>query len=158
VDLQVIRKWLTPWGAAGWFLAGLALATTLIGSIERVREKFLFLLSPPERVLLAVADNKLGSPSGLHQVNKIRTPQGIVVELLGSADSEGHRKLLEKVLLPDFNDAYFHLNTRATNLAIVDLDSDGEPEVLVPTYDQNGRPRLNTIKFDKQTNRFQLQE
>lgn len=146
------------WGWTGWLVTAIAVFSLFPHLSDSLGESVKSWIRPPERVLLGIVDNKLQAQSGMQQVMKLQTREGIVVEIMGAADASGQRKLLDKVVIPDREDAYYHLNSRATNLAITDVDSDGEPDILAPTYDREGRPRLNSIKYDFSTHRFQLSE
>jgi hypothetical protein len=142
------------WRTSGWLLMAFAILSVVPHCAPSLGGVFKSLLAPPDRVLIGIVDNKLQSKSGMHQVTKLKTPEGIVIEILGRADEDGQRKLLDRIVLPDLEDGYYHLNSRATNLAIVDIDADGEPEILAPTFDREGRPRLNAIKYNFASNRF----
>jgi hypothetical protein len=123
---------------------------------DRAAKWFQSLFQGKGRVLLAVVDYR--PPHRIRQVLKFKTPEGFTVEVLGAIGPSGQRDLLGTVLLTDREDTYFNVSGRPTNLAILDRDSDGEPEILVPTLDPSGRPKLNVIRWNKDTAQFEVTE
>lgn len=151
-------NWIKKLGLSGWIVLIFFLLSLLPTFSSDFRKVFVDLIAPKDRILLGIVDNKIQGQSGMEQVSKIKTRQGILIEIFGAADQKGSRTLLDKVMIPDLVDGFYHLNSRATNLAITDTDGDGEPEILAPTYDREGRPRLNSIKFNFESKRFLLVE
>lgn len=146
------------WGWSGWTLVLIFVLSVIPFLSTTVKLNLKELLSPPDRVLLSIVDNKLQTKSKLRQAAKFKTPLGILVEIYGAADEHGQRPLIGHVRIPDLEDAYYHLNSRPTNLALTDLDSDGEPEIIAPSYDKSGQARLNVIRYNPSTDSFELSE
>jgi hypothetical protein len=62
--------------------------------------------------------------------------------------------LVERIEITDARDAFFSFNGQATNLAIDDVNGDGRPEILVPTFDRNLVGRLNVFEYNNDTREF----
>ena len=59
------------------------------------------------------------------------------------------RPLLGSIKLPDQRDGYFYFQGKATNLALDDLDGDEVLEIIVPSFGEIFRARLNIFKYDQ---------
>jgi hypothetical protein len=87
-------------------------------------------------------------------VVKVKTQNSLGLEVY-QAEADGSNRLLEHIELPDKKDGYFNFNGQATNLAIDDVDGDGRPEIVAPSFDQNLVGRLNIYKFKAESNSFE---
>ena len=81
------------------------------------------------------------------------TPSGIVVEVYGPLEN-GIQPLIDSILIPDRRDAYFDLQGRATNLALKDMNADGKPEIIAPSYDDEGVAHLNVYSYSEDAKKF----
>jgi len=86
-------------------------------------------------------------------VAKVRTRNAMFIEIYEAAD-DGAQRLVERIELQDKRDGYFSFNGQATNLAIDDIDGDGRPEILVPSFDQNLIGRISVYHYDKDARSF----
>lgn len=87
-------------------------------------------------------------------IAKIRTTDALFLEIYELLPGGGS-KLIKKIDLPDSRDGYFSFNGRATNLAVDDINDDGELEILAPTFDNNLVGHLNVYSLDAELNSFE---
>jgi hypothetical protein len=107
-------------------------------------------LIPNYRVILAVAQGDLATTGNTQQVLKVKTHDGIYLEVYGpkkNGFSGVHQELLASVKLPDEKDGYFTFNGEVTNLAIDVLDQDKKPKILATTFDKDLVAHLNVYEF-----------
>lgn len=102
---------------------------------------------PPYRVILAVASADIDGTGKGNQVLKVKTDQGLFIEVYGSAGKQ--QELLAMTKLPDKKDGYFTFAGKVTNLAIDDINGDGNPEILATSFDQDLVARLNVYRYLK---------
>ncbi len=105
------------------------------------------------RTVVSTAKGNLAGDSRLFTVTKIKTRDSMSLEIFETLGN-GQQKLVERIALADTRDGYFDFNGQATNLAIDDIDGDGQPEILVPTFDNNLVGRLNVYNFDASSKTF----
>jgi hypothetical protein len=86
---------------------------------------------------------------------KIKSHKGLFIEIYEKV-SDGTVTHLDKIQLPDEQDGFFHYRGQATNLALEDLDGDGIPEVLAPTFDENHVAHLNVYTYNSGTKKFEM--
>lgn len=107
----------------------------------------------PERKVLSVVSGTVYDASPFNKVVKILTRTGIVLEIY--ARKNGKESLIDRVPLADVHDAYYEINARPTNLALNDLDGDGTPEIIAPTFDLQWQPKLNIFRFNSENGHFE---
>ncbi|MCO5112667.1 MAG: hypothetical protein M9899_00675 [Bdellovibrionaceae bacterium] len=73
-------------------------------------------------------------------------------------DEEGvpQNELHKKLNLRGAFDGHILIQERASNLAIANIDSDRDLEILAPTYDRSMSPILNIYKYDPILEEFKL--
>lgn len=80
------------------------------------------------------------------------------LEAYDHAASEGETAstspLIDSIQLSGVNDSHVLIKNQATNLAIVDLNGDGDMELVAPTSDGDGVVSLNVIQFLKNNKVF----
>jgi hypothetical protein len=106
------------------------------------------------RVVVSTAHGDLLGEGIEMKVAKVRTRDALFVEVY-EPRGEGNMRLLERIELQDKRDGYFNFNGQATNLAIDDIDGDGRPEILAPSFDQNLIGHINVYRYDKTLGAFQ---
>lgn len=106
------------------------------------------------REVLSTAKAHWSGSSIEYVVAKIKTRESLFLEIYETLP-DGGSKLLEKIVLPDSRDGYFSFNGRATNLAIDDINEDGQPEILAPTFDSNLVGHLNVYSFNAERREFE---
>lgn len=122
------------------------------------------------RTVVSTAKGDLSGTGVMFTVAKIKTRDNIYLEIFetvieqtldgdsetaSSAASESSAtRLVERIEISDARDAFFSFNGQATNLAIDDVNGDGRPEILVPTFDRNLVGRLNVFEYNNDTREF----
>ena len=86
-------------------------------------------------------------------VAKVKTRDNIYLEIFQTLAS-GAPRLVERIEIPEARDAYFNFNGQASNLAIQDLNGDGRPEILSPSFDRNLVGRLDAFEYQQGLNEF----
>lgn len=105
------------------------------------------------RMIVSTAHGDLLGDGSDLTVAKVRTRDALFVEIYESSTNGGQR-LLERIELLDKRDGYFTFNGQPTNLAIDDIDGDGSPEILVPSFDQNLIGHISIYRYDKNARGF----
>lgn len=134
-------------------LAALAMALTTVAVIPSLRTKVKEAFSFEDREILAKVSGKIGAPGPRVTVLKIKGHNSLSLEIYDMDGQEG-TALLARIPLAESRDGYFSLQGNATNLALTDVDADGEMEVVAPTYDDQMIPRLNIFKYNRATKSF----
>lgn len=106
------------------------------------------------RSVVSTAKGHLAGDEREFTVAKVKTRESLSLEIF-EMQANGDQKLVEKIVMNDAKDGYFNFNGRATNLAIDDIDGDGRPEILAPSFDSNLVGRLSVYNFDQSTGNFQ---
>ncbi len=107
-----------------------------------------------DRVLLSTALGDLLGDGSLVKVIKYQNAQGIHLEILSDGDGGG-RHLIDRIYLSDRHNGFFDFQGEATQLALVDVDSDGKLELIAPTFDENLTAHLNVYKYNPSFKRFE---
>lgn len=107
-----------------------------------------------DRVLLSTALGDLMGDGSLVKVIKYQNSQGIHLEILAEGDG-GSRPLIDRIYLSDRHNGFFDFQGQATQLALVDVDSDGKLELIAPTFDENLTAHLNVYKYNPTFKRFE---
>ncbi|MCB0357496.1 MAG: hypothetical protein KDD40_10830 [Bdellovibrionales bacterium] len=85
---------------------------------------------------------------------KVKTSKGLFIQVYEKV-SDGLSNSLADIRLPDSTDGYFHYRGQATNLALEDVDGDGRPEILAPSFDANQVAHLNVYTYNSATQQFE---
>ncbi len=85
---------------------------------------------------------------------KIKSSKGLFIEVYEKV-TDGIPKTISKIRLPDDIDAYSHIRGEAKNLALEDVDGDGVPEIIAPTFDANQVAHLNVYTYNPSTKQFE---
>jgi hypothetical protein len=102
---------------------------------------------PNTRIVLSTVFGDLNHDGLAEQVIKLRDGDGIFIEIYASASS-GPATLLARLNTAHKKDAFFTFNGEATNLALDDIDADGKPEILVPSFASDNSSQLSIYSFD----------
>jgi hypothetical protein len=134
--------------SAGLFL--LLLITAVLNS--DIRNAIRGVLTPRYRVILAVAQADLDGSGERLQVLKVKTQDGLFLEVYGNKKLSPELNITQPILLasiqmPDKKDGYFTFNGEVTNLAIDDINSDRNLEILATSFDDNLVAHLNVYRF-----------
>ena len=129
----------------------------------RIRKQLYVWHHKGEREVLAVARGPVVHTELKSKVVKLRTHEGIFIEVYGGPQLH-HLSLMDRFLLPDKKDGYFHVQTHlrfesrlhkeASNLALKDLNGDRVLEIIAPTFDNKLNARLNIYSYSKQAQSF----
>jgi hypothetical protein len=104
------------------------------------------------RELLASVDGDVLNNGTTVKVIKYQGPETVFLEIVDPNKTES---LIARIVLPDKHDGLFNLHGRITRLANVDVDGDGQNELLAPTFDDQLVPHLNIYRYDPATTRFE---
>ena len=135
-----------------WLFLAYILSLSIVFN-KNLRESWRSQFLPAKRHVLAVASASMFANKNFHRVTKIMTPTGIAVEVYGPIE-QGVQPLIDVILIPDKKDAYFDLHGRATNLALKDMNADGQPEIIAPSYDEDGVAHLNVYSYSENAKKF----
>lgn len=103
-----------------------------------------------ERTILAVAHADLDQSGDLHQILKVKSHQGIFVEIYKD------QKLVAQAQVPDNRDVYFTFAGQVTNLAIDDVNNDQKPEIIASSIDRDNVGHLNVYQLDPEKKELAL--
>ncbi|MES2962266.1 MAG: hypothetical protein V4760_00145 [Bdellovibrionota bacterium] len=106
------------------------------------------------RVIVSTAKGNLAGDDRMFTVAKVKTRDSLALEIFEMTEN-GSQRLVEKIEIADAKDGYFSFNGKATNLVIDDIDGDGRPEILAPSFDTNLVGRLNVYNYDQSAGGFQ---
>lgn len=134
-------------------LMGLAAIMIIAALHPDVRSAVRGTFSKDFRNVVSTAQGNLAGDERVFTVTKIKTSDSLSLEIFEQMGN-GTQKMVERIALADSRDGYFDFNGQATNLAIDDIDGDGQPEILVPTFDNNMVGRLNVYNFDASSKSF----
>lgn len=142
-------------GFIGGFLTALFLGSLLAVFIPAFRTKTRMVFQSSEHKVLSTLKKDFFQDGRIITFAKVKTPDGLYVEVYETS-KEGVQKNIDRILLPDTNDGFFHFHGQATNLALEDIDGDHQFEVLAPTYDANQVAHLNIYKYNLSTKKFEV--
>lgn len=100
------------------------------------------------RTVVSTAAGDLRGDGSKLTIIKVKTRQALVLEVY-EPQLESAPKLLGRVEIPNAREGFFTFDGQATNLAVDDIDGDGQPEVLVPSFDTNMVGQLSVYRFDR---------
>jgi hypothetical protein len=124
------------------------LGVSVVASVPAWRDAVRSRFSGPYREVLAKARGDLTGQGQIVSVIKLRTQEGIAIEIYELGHDNDTEKLMTRIKLDERRDGHFNIRGQATNLAMMDLDGDGLTEIIVPVYDENLIPRLHVFRFD----------
>jgi len=134
----------------------ISLFALIVASVPELKEMAQSSVRKSEfRHILSVASGDLLSNGSNVKVVKVKTQHGLFLEVYGASENF-NRPLLERILLPDKTDGYFHFRGQATNLALDDIDGDNKLEIIAPSFDRDLIAHLNVYKYNQETKRFEL--
>lgn len=141
-------------------LAVLAIGAAVLSSLPIIQTKTRALFfSKENRLILAKVNAFYGTDQKEYLILKIKDTSGIQIEIFevnsqpqGLPAQQNFKQRFE--LLQD-SDAYITLDKNTTNLALSDVDKDGQLDILAPSVDRNGNLRLNTYRFNSELKSFE---
>lgn len=127
------------------FLSVLAFALIIIAGIPKLRESTRDSILPEQRTIVAKIEGRITPETQILTIFKIKTRDQFFIEIYRTGDE---LSLMQRIALEEPTDGQFMFQGRYTNLALADLDTNGEFEIVVPMYDRNGTPRLHIFKYN----------
>ncbi|MEQ1722437.1 MAG: hypothetical protein ABL930_04625 [Pseudobdellovibrio sp.] len=131
----------------------LALVAAILSSIPAVQVRIKPFFSSESRLVLAKINAFFGVEQTEYLILKIKDPFGIHIEIYESKNEKTIFK--QKFELLQDTDAYITLDKNSTNLALSDVDKDGQLDILAPSVDHNGNLRLNTFRYNFELQQFE---
>lgn len=117
--------------------------------------------SSQRTVLASIETHKLRGPHPF-KILKIKEGQDLWLEVYfvfkGAGDLASENEFHKRLNLKGSFDGHMLLQEQATNLAIANIDSDQDLEILAPTYDRSMNPILNIYKYDPILEEFNLMD
>lgn len=112
----------------------------------------IFSPSTEERKILAKAFAQYQEK--MFVIFKIKTSSGIELEIYLKDLETNNQVFKQRFPLNDDAEAYLMVNSNAMNLGLVDVNSDGQMDIIAPTVDKNGNSRLNVFQYNLELNSF----
>lgn len=132
-------------------LVAMTLVTAVV--VPSLRAKIKEAFTSTDRDVVAKVSGTLSAQGPHVTVLKIKNKNTLSLEIYATDENQA-LILMAKLPLFETRDGYFLLQGNATNLALTDMDKDGNPEIVAPTYDEQMVPRLNIFKFNPDTKGF----
>lgn len=140
-------------------LIAVAVISAVASSIPAVQNYAKTIFAKPERQILAKITGFYGTNQTEYLILKLMDEYGIQIEIYEKNKETNQQIFKQKFELTQDTDAYITLDKNTTNLALSDVDKDGQLDLLAPSVDRNGNLRLNSFRFNADLNSFeQLQE
>lgn len=124
----------------------------LVVAIPNWRMSVRDLIIPDERSLVAKIDGEISNKGPAVIILKIKTRDQYFLEIYRANEN---LDLMQRIALEEPLDGKFYFQGRYTNLALADLDADGNFEVVAPMYDKNSIPRLMIYKYNETLQNFE---
>ncbi len=134
-------------------LALVAMTLVTVAVVPSLRMKIKDTFSESDREVIAKVSGSLSPDGPRVTILKIKKNKALALEVYSTDENEG-LTLLARLPLFETRDGYFLLQGNATNLALTDVDKDGNPEIVAPTYDEQMVPRLNIFRYNPATKGF----
>ena len=133
----------------------IALLVAVSSSLPQVQSFFRNSLAQPNRHILAKITGYYGLTQNEFLIFKIKDGSGLQIEIYEINKETSQQIFKQKFELAQDTDAYITLDKNTTNLALSDLDKDGNLDLLAPSVDRNGNLRLNSFRFNSALNLFE---
>jgi len=127
------------------FLSILAFSFVIVAGIPKLRESVRNFLRPEHRIIIAKVEGRITPETQFLTILKIKTRDQYFIEIYRTGDE---LSLMQRIALEEPTDGQFMFQGRYTNLALADLDTNGEFEIVAPMFDRNGTPRLHIFKYN----------
>jgi hypothetical protein len=134
-------------------VAVLFVGLTLVPSI---RSRLNTVLNPPNRNVLAKITGYFSGDQIQFLILKIKSLGGLQIEVFEIDPKTQTQSFKQKFELTEDSDAYVTLDKNSTNLALQDVDHDGNLDIVAPSVDRNGNLRLNTYRFNSDLKMFEV--
>lgn len=121
-------------------------------SSSQIARRYLNIENGEKRFILAKIFTQINEKK--YVIFKIRTDEGVLVEIYEKDNQTYFQKLKQKFIFPGDKNAFLMINENSVMLALSDIDKNGINEIIIPTVDQYGISRLNIFKYDQDLNQF----
>lgn len=125
-----------------------AILIAVLSSLSGVQRTISPMLNTEVRTVLAKITSFYGVEQDQFLILKIKDNEGIRIEIFEINKDTAAQTFRQKFDLYQDSDAYVTIDKNSTNLALSDVDKDGQLDILAPTVDRNGNLRLNTFRFN----------
>jgi 6-phosphogluconolactonase (cycloisomerase 2 family) len=132
-----------------------AVLIAVLSSLSGVQKKISPLLDNQNRKVLAKINSFYGVEQNQFLILKVKDGEGIRIEIFEIDKNTAAQTFRQKFDLFQDSDAYVTIDKNSTNLALSDVDKDGQMDILAPTVDRNGNLRLNTFRFNTDLKMFE---
>lgn len=120
-----------------------------------------------DRQVLAVLDLAIKDQSGPDFIKVIKVKEAgllylefyrisISHQLDGALGADSQIEKIQKVKLANTFDGYFTVGDQVTNLAAINIDSDEQLEVLIPSFNRDLVASLDVAKYNPANRRFDI--
>lgn len=123
--------------------------------IPSVRTQMQNLLQTQQRVVLAKTTGYFSTNQTQLLILKVKDQSGLQIEIYETLQNSSAQTFKQKFELTEDSDSYVTLDKNSTNLALQDVDQDGHLDIIAPSVDRNGNLRLNTFRFNSETQFFE---
>ena len=123
--------------------------------IPAVRTKLQALLNTQQRVVLAKISGYFSTEQNHYLILKVKDAAGLQIEVYDQSTEPNSQIFKQKFDLSEDSDSYVTLDKNSTNLALQDVDQDGNLDIVAPSVDRNGNLRLNTFRFNSESKLFE---
>ena len=137
------------------FFISAALLFAGITLIPSVRIKLQNLLNSQQRVVLSKITGYFSTNQTQLLILKVKDSAGLQIEIYGVNPATQAQTFRQKFDLSEDADSFVTLDKNSTNLALQDVDQDGNLDIIAPSVDQNGNLRLNTFRYNSDLNQFE---
>jgi len=134
-------------------LALVAMALVTVAVVPGLRTKIKEAVMMGDREVIAKVNGSITAQGPHITVLKIRSKNALSLEVY-TQEEGGNLTLMTKLPLFETRDGYFLLQGNATNLALTDVNKDGNLEIVAPTYDDQMVPRLNIFRYNPDSKSF----
>lgn len=128
-----------------YLFAILSFAFAVVAGIPKFRQSFRDWLIPENREIVAKIEGSLLLGGPKLSILKVKTRDQYFIEIYKTDED---LSLIQRIALDEPTDGHFDFRGQYTNLALADLDRNGEFEIVSPMYDRSGTPRLLIFKYN----------
>lgn len=137
------------------FFVCLSFLLTGITLIPSVRRQLQLFFNDQHRVVLAKISGYFSSEQNQFLILKVKDAAGLQIEIYEQSTEPNSQTFKQKFDLSEDSDSYVTLDKNSTNLALQDVDQDGNLDIVAPSVDRNGNLRLNTFRYNSETKLFE---
>jgi hypothetical protein len=134
----------------------LALGIAILTSVPTFQNQLRKIFTSSDRVILARINAYFGVDQKEFLILKIKDASGLLIEVYEITKEESKQLYKQNFLLSQDSEAYITIDKNTTNLALSDVDKDGQADILAPSVDRNGNLRLNTFRYNSELQQFEV--